>query len=169
MLIISIIDALTSQIFLDMFVVNFRISVSVIILPIFYYYNREVNPIVNSFFVGIIGLIFRSALTRISINSFAAGFAVDYNILFFDITYGFLYYLLFYKTRKSELSLIKWFAAVWICDFLSNLVEITSRLVVVQSEIVPLVNQLMLVALIRSLIALGAVFIFEYYRLIYQI
>lgn len=168
MIIISLFDALTSQIFLDLFVVNFRISVSVIILPIFYYFNRDVNPIVNSFFVGVFGLIFRSSLTRIALNSFTAGFVVDYNILFFDISYGLLYYLLFYKLKKGEFSLMNWFVVIWTCDFISNFVEILSRLTVTQSEIIPLINQLMLVALVRSVIALGAVFLFEYYRLIFQ-
>lgn len=168
MILISMIDALTSQIFIDMLAVNFRISVSVIILPIFYYYNRDVNPIVNSVFIGVFGLVFRSGLTRIAINSFAAGFVVDYNILFFDIAYGLLYYMFFYKSKKGEFSLMKWFLAIWTCDFLANFVEILSRLSVSQGEVVSLLNQLMLVALIRSLIALSAVFVFEYYRLIFQ-
>lgn len=168
MIIISIFDAMTSQIFLDMFVVNFRISVSVIILPIFYYYNRDVNPIVNSFFVGVFGLVFRSLLTLISFNSFSAGFVIDYNILFFDITYGFLYYHMFYKSKRSELSLINWLVVIWLCDFSANFIELISRLIVTLAEVVEIINQLMLVALIRSVVALIAVFLFEYYRMIFQ-
>ncbi|MGB3366813.1 MAG: sensor histidine kinase, partial [Acidaminobacteraceae bacterium] len=136
--------------------------------PVFYYFNRDVNPIVNSFFVGVFGLIFRSSLTRIALNSFTAGFFIDYNILFFDIAYGMLYYILFYRLKKGEFSLMHWFIIIWTCDFIANFVEILSRLTVIHSEIIALINKLMLVALVRSLIALAAVFIFEYYRLIFQ-
>lgn len=168
MIMIGLVDALTSQIFIDMFVVNFRISVSVIILPIIYYYNRDVNPIINAFFVGVIGILFRSSLTTISGYGAFQGFIADYNILFFDLTYGICYYFLFYKGKLGDNTLMNWFITIWACDFFANFVEMTTRMGIVGSEFVDLIDQLLLVGLIRAIIGLSLVFLFEYYRLMVQ-
>ena len=94
MLIISMIDALTAEVYIDLLTDNLRISVSVIILPIFYYFNRKVNPVICSFFVGGMGIFFRGIVSYLSTGDFTYGIVTDYNIFIFDIVYGLAYYFL---------------------------------------------------------------------------
>ena len=163
---ITILDALTSQIYIDYLVNGFRVSVSVIILPVIYYYYRKTNPIITSIFIGTFGLLFRGILGTSLHGSFFNAVMMDYQILIFDLTYGFLFYLLFYKVREK--SMLKWFFAVWICDFTANLIEMTLRVGPLLSNGTEIINTLISVGFFRTLIACFLVFAFKYYQLVFQ-
>lgn len=168
MVLIAIIDAITSQIFMDMNVLNFRISVSVILLPIYYYYNRKLNPIATSLFIAVFGLFFRSFLTYISYGSLLLGFWNDYYIVFFDLSYGFFYYYFMNIRKYREKGIVAWFATVWACDFFSNSIEIITRIQITSDKFVVIFNKLLLIGLVRAIIATLVVFFIEYYRMIFR-
>lgn len=162
MILIALIDALISEVYLDFLGDGFRISVSVILLPIIYFFNRKINPLITAFFIGIVGLLFRGVLTYISVGSFTYGFANEFYIIIFDIVYGMFYYFMF--TRRDDKSLTFWFFTILIADFSANTMELFSRLGVLDSESIHLLNTLLFVALIRSLFAIVIVLVFKAYK-----
>jgi len=162
MLIIAIVDALTTEVYIDLFMDNFRISVSVIILPIFYYFNRKVNPVICSFFVGTIGIFFRGIISYLTMGNFIYGIVADYNIFIFDIFYGLIYYFFFFS--NDEKSTTRWVFTIFICDFFANAMELFSRFGALDSEKIKFLNTLFFVALIRSLFAIVIILVLKTYR-----
>lgn len=162
MMLIALIDALVSEVYLDFLGDGFRISVAVILLPIIYYFNRKINPLITAFFIGVIGLLFRGVLTYISIGSFTYGLTSDVNIIIFDIIYGLIYYFMF--TRRDDKSLTFWFFTILMADFVGNTIELFSRLGVLDGDSISLLNTLLFVALVRSLFAIIVVLVFKAYK-----
>lgn len=163
---ITLLDAVTSQIYIDSMVSGFRISVSVILLPVVYYFNRKINPIITSLFIASFGLVFRGVLGSGMYGGFVNSVSADYQIFIFDITYGLLYYFLFYNLKEK--TMFKWFFVVWICDFIANLLEMTTRVGPLASDSTTIINTLITVGFFRTLIACLIVFAFKYYQVIYQ-
>lgn len=162
MLLIALIDALISEVYLDFLGDGFRISVSVILLPIIYYFNRKINPLITAFFIGCVGLLFRGVLTYVSMGSFTYGLTHDFYIVIFDLCYGLIYYFMF--TRRDDKSLTFWFFTIILADFSANIMELFSRLGVIDGESIHLLNTLMFVAFIRSLFAIIVVLVFKTYK-----
>lgn len=163
---ITVIDALTSQIYIDYLVNGFRVSVSVILLPVIYFYYRKINPVITSVFIGVFGLLFRSVVGAGLYGSMTNAFLMDYQILIFDVTYGILFYILFYHSRNQ--SMLKWFFSVWICDFTANLVEMTLRVGPITDNSTEIINTLITVGFFRTIIACFLVFAFKYYQIVFQ-
>lgn len=163
---ITVIDALTSQIYIDYLVNGFRISVSVILLPVIYYYYRKINPIITSVFIGIFGVVFRSLLGIGLYGSFYNAFVMDYQILIFDVVYGLLFYILFYRSKNQ--TMMKWFFAVWICDSVANLIEMVTRVGPLTSNSTEIINSLITIGFFRTSIACFLVFAFKYYQIVFQ-
>ncbi len=163
---ITLLDAVTSQIYIDYLVSGFRVSVSVIILPVIYYYYNKINPIITSVFIGVFGLLFRGAVGAQLYGNFQNAVMMDYQILIFDFTYGLLFYFLYYKLKDK--SFLKWFFVVWVCDFTANLIEMSLRIGPLLSNSTEIINRLITVGFFRTLIASFLVFVFMYYQLIFQ-
>lgn len=163
---ITVLDAVTSQIYIDYLVNGFRVSVSVIILPVIYYYNRKINPIITSLFIGVFGVLFRGIIGAGLYGSFQNAIMMDYQIFVFDMTYGFLFFLLFYNVKEK--TMVKWFFAVWLCDFTANLIEMTLRIGPLLSNSTEIINTLITVGFFRTIIACFLVFAFKYYQLVFQ-
>jgi len=162
MVLIALIDALVSEVYLDFLGDGFRISVAVILLPIIYYFNRKINPLITAFYIGIIGLLFRGVLTYVSMGSFTYGLTNDFYIVIFDIVYGLFYYFMF--TRRDDKSLTFWFFTILVADFSGNTMELFSRLGVLDGESINNLNTLLFVALIRSIFAIAVVLVFKAYK-----
>lgn len=159
---IALIDAITTQIYLDMFVGGFRIGVSVILLPIFYFFDRKINPLICALFVGVVGLFFRGLVGLPVYELFWSGVQADFPIFVFDMAYGLLYFFLF--SKSEEQSLTRWALAVLFADFTANCLEIVFRTGPFVSENIFIVNKLFLVASVRTLIGVVMVLIFKHYK-----
>ncbi len=164
MLLIALVDAITTQIYIDMFVGGFRIGVSVIILPIFYYFDRKINPLVCALYVGIVGLLFRGLIGIPEYGSFQAAMQLDYQIFVFDMVYGLMYYFMFYKSEEK--SLTKWALVILFSDFIANSLEIVSRIGPFVSDNIQVVNKLFVVASVRTFIGIIAVLILGRYQML---
>jgi two-component system sensor histidine kinase YcbA len=162
--IITLLDAITSQIYIGYDLNGFRISMSVIILPIYYYFNPTLNPILTSLFIGSFGLIFRGIIGMGIYGSFFSALQADFPIFIFDVSYGFIYYFLVYAAREKTLS--KWILTIWLADFASNLFELAVRIGPLLGDKIKFVDTLITVAFIRTAIAAAAVFILKYYNII---
>lgn len=163
---IVLLDAATSQIYIDYLVSGFRISVSVILLPVIYFYNRKINPILTSLCIGGFGLIFRGLVGMGHYGGFIQSIEGDWPILVFDVCYGVLYYFLFFHLKEK--SIVRWFFVVWICDFVSNLIEMSVRIGLNNSDSTAVINSLITVGFFRTAIATLLVFGFKYYQVVFQ-
>ena len=164
MLLIALVDAITTQIYIDMFVGGFRIGISVIILPIFYYFDRKINPLICAFFVGVVGLLFRGVIGITEYGSFLQALQLDSNIFVFDICYGLFYYFLFYKSEEK--SLTRWALVILFADFIANTLEIVSRAGPFVSGNIGVVDKLFVVASTRTLIGVIVVLILNRYQML---
>lgn len=161
--IIALIDAITTQLYFRFPLGGLQISLSVILLPVFLYFNPKINPIIQSFFILTIGLFTRIIFGWADYQNFSHALSAQYFIVFFDLTYGFLYYTLF--TRSKEKSLSYWFCVVLTSDFLANAVELYSRVHLLNPDYFKAVPDLFLAACIRSILAIVMVLIYNYYRM----
>lgn len=162
MLLIALLDALVSEVYLNFLGDGFRISVAVILLPIIYYFNRKVNPLITAFYVGVVGLLFRGVLAYAALGSFTDGLMDDAYIMIFDLVYGLIYYFMF--TRRDDKSLTFWFFTILLADFSANTMELFTRVGVIDGESIHLLNTLLLVAVIRSLLAIVVILVFKAYK-----
>ncbi len=162
MVIIGLLDALLASFKLSAFPWGFTINLSVAILPIYYYFERNLNPIVTSWFVASIGLIYRTLTGYYFYGSFASAFWSDFNFLFFDLIYGLVFYFIFYRRDRKTLILL-FFAAI-MSDFLGNTVEYLTRFGFESYFSSNVSATLFLVAGIRGIIASSLAGLYEYYQ-----
>ena len=65
MLIAAVCVSLASQINVELFAPGFMISMAPVVLPIMLYFNRDYDPIIISFFAGIISPLYRGLVLYI--------------------------------------------------------------------------------------------------------
>jgi two-component system sensor histidine kinase YcbA len=162
MIFIAIVDAIATQIFISILPGGFRVSLSVAILPAFYYLDKELNPLLTAVFISIVGIMFR---TVVSINVLLVDYSIffdDINIILFDLVYGLIFYYFYYK--KEEKSIFNWIMIVFFADLFANTAELVSR----QESILIYLNELIVVAFVRDVIALLIVLVFYYFINIFK-
>lgn len=165
MLVIAIFDALISQFYFDSLPFDFKFSISVAILPIYYYFDRKLNPIITSLYVLVVGLLFRTLTMANVAGGFQEAFWLDFPFIYFDLLYGIIFFYLFYKHEKA--GLWQWALVVVFADWAGNTVEALARfgpdfLISSNSTFVFLI-----VALLRVIISLCVLtFLKQYSRLI---
>ena len=161
MFVIAIFDAIISQFYFDALPFEFKFSISVAVLPVYYYFDRTLNPFKTALYVGIIGLGFRTFTQANLFGSFSAAFLGDFPFIYFDLCYGLLFYFLFYKFEKKSLSNFAIIAVF--ADWFGNTIEATFRygvLFVAESNSTMI---FLLVALIRVIISLSIIVFFKQY------
>lgn len=158
---ISICIALTSQINFNLFIPGFIISLSVIILPVFLYFNREYKPILLIFITGIAYLLYRGLMLYVNnINLNQVKTLVYPDILFF-FTYGLLYYFLYWKRTNTNLT--DFFVSTVTSDFISNVLEISVMLKFTGYKYI-IFQDLAIIAFIRTTIAVGVILLLRHYK-----
>lgn len=125
MFIIAIFDALIAQFYFDAVPFEFKFSISVALLPIYYYFDRSLNPIKTSLYVTSIGIIFRTLTQANVMGGMAIAFWSDFNFIYFDLCYGMILYFLFYKKKDARIK--QWVFVVVFADTFSNTVEAFTR------------------------------------------
>lgn len=164
MLIYSFVDAVASQMYINVFTSGFRIGLSVVSLPVYLYFFRKVNPVLQSIFIASVGLCARTFLTSLSVGSFAGAFAMEYQTAVFDISYGLFYY--YYMYRKKDASDVIWYATILFGDFTCNTLELVFRYGEVNSLVLQATVTLLVIACIRASLALVIVAAIKYYRIL---
>ncbi|WP_204121200.1 MULTISPECIES: sensor histidine kinase [Levilactobacillus] len=155
--------ALASQVNFQTYAPGFIITLSVFILPVILYFNSDLNPIQLLVAVTIASPIFRGLLLFI-------GHAVDPydNVIYiladmaFYMCYGILYYFLYW--RKTERTNTTFFLTIVLCDYLSNLLEV-SLLTDFSHYTYRLFQILFIAALVRSIVSCLLAFLYHYFKL----
>lgn len=158
MLFIAIVDAIATQLYINIFGDAFRISIAVAILPVFYYIDQELNPIQTGGMIALVGLLFRAFVNLNVLFNDVALYVDDVYIIVFDMVYALIFFYFFYK--QEEKVIFNWLMVVFFADLFANLAELVSR----NSSIIDHLNQLIVIAFIRTLISLGILLIFYYFR-----
>ena len=163
-IIAAIFVALASQIEVNAFVPGNIIALSAFVLPIFLYFNQDLNPLQLGLAIAIASPVFRGFVLLIT-NGATTANIITYtiaDIIFFTcytVIYYFIYWLRTFQNNGA------FFFTIIICDYLSNLLE------------VPFLNNfhlysqwvlqvLFLLALIRSALAFIFSFIIRYLQLL---
>ena len=162
MIVIAMVDAIVSGFNLKIFPFVFYINFAFEFLPIIYYFDSLLNPIVTSVFIATIGLLFRTFTGYYYYGGFEAAFWADFNFLFFDLTYGLIFYLVFYKDLRKTLFTL--YLASMASDFLGNASEFISRYGVIEYTRNNVMATLFLVAAIRGFIGVTLIVSINYYN-----
>ena len=161
-MLIAIVDAVISGFYLKIFPFDYTINLAVVILPIYYYLDQRLNPVITSLFIASVGLVFRTITGYYYYGSFINAFWADFNFLFFDLTYGFIFAMLYY--RKDIKTLFLFFFAALSSDFLGNAAEFMTRYSLREYFSENVMATLLLVAVIRATIAILLITAIKYYN-----
>ncbi|MFC6261800.1 ATP-binding protein [Levilactobacillus fujinensis] len=162
-LIAAVCVALASQVNISAYTPGLILTLSVFLLPIFLYFNADLNPLHLLFAVAVASPLFRGVLLFIGhdVSPHANLLYVLADIAFY-ICYGVLYYLLYW--RRGQRSNTTFFLAILLCDYLSNLLEV-SILTNFSGYTYRLFQILFITALIRSLVSCLLAFLYHYFTL----
>ncbi len=165
MITIGICISLVSEIYLNIFSGNFRISFSVIIFSISILLFKDLKIIDTSIVTGIIVFLFRSILFFSAGNNIRDVININYPVIFFYIIYGFIFLILNLRNKRNKLLLL--FLGVLACDLIANFFEILIRARgMVNKEILSIITVLVVIALVRSFIIIVIIKLLKYYKLL---
>ncbi|WP_071459008.1 ATP-binding protein [Bacillus massilinigeriensis] len=155
--------ALAAQVNMPFFVDGFILTLSVILLPVFLYFNDDLNPVPLTIGIAIASPFFRGLLLFITNNYSIPKIAqFVFTDIAFYLCYGCLYYFLYWhRTYRNDSS---FFFTILLCDYISNILEI-SLLLNFSNYSLSLFKILFLVALVRTLISCFSVFMYHYFTL----
>lgn len=163
MMLIAIVDAIISGFYLKIFPFDYTINLAVVILPIYYFLDHRLVPITTALFIATIGLAFRTVTGVYYYGSFANAFMADFNFLYFDLTYGLLFTVMY--TNKGQKTLYTFLLAALAGDFFGNAAEFISRFGLSAYLANNVMGTLLLVAVIRSTLAVLLISAIKYYNL----
>lgn len=162
-IIAAICVALASQVMVNnVFTSGFIISLSALLLPIFLYFNQDLNPLQLGFAISIASPFFRGLILLITHSS---GHVIAYIVcdVAFFICYTIIYYLLYWRNHFYNNA--AFFLTIVICDYVSNILEI-GLLTNFQGYTLFVFKIVFTVALVRTTIATFISFLFHYFQLL---
>lgn len=160
---IALAVALCAQIHFNYLAPGFIITFSVVILPIFFYFNDDLNPFLIAAGVALASPLFRGFTLLVSggdPHDVIAQYVLT-DVAFY-LVYGGLYFFLYWHRTERNASLF--FCVILLCDYLANFVEI-SILQNWTDYSIPLFRTLFITALIRALISSICIVIYNYLHL----
>lgn len=160
---IGLIVAFVSQIYINIFNDDFRVSAGIIFLSIIFIFFKNVDIIINSIVTANIVFILRLIISSFDGNDFAYVFTVNYPVVFFYLSFGVAFKLLNIRNQRNIYLL---FASLCMSEFVGNLVETVFRYNV-DFDIHNL-KVLIVVCLVRSSIALIFVNIIKEYNILIE-
>ncbi|KRM57560.1 sensor histidine kinase [Secundilactobacillus malefermentans] len=155
--------ALASQVNFQTYTPGFILTLSVFLLPVFLYFNADLNPIQLTLAIALASPIFRGILLFIgqdaSTTKILQFIATD---MVFYLSYGIIYYLLYW--RRGQRNNSSFLLTIIICDYVSNLLEV-SLLTGFSNYSYRLFQILFVAALVRSLCSCLLAFLYHYFTL----
>lgn len=155
--------ALSSQVSFQIYAPGFILALSALLLPIFLYFNGDLNPILLTGAIAIASPVFRGVLLFIG-HSFRFDTIAQYvaTDMVFYLCYGLLYYLIYW--RRGQRNNSSFFLTIVLCDYFSNLLEV-SLLTDFSRYSYRLFQILFVVALLRSIVSCLLAFLYHYFTL----
>ncbi|WP_284120291.1 sensor histidine kinase [Streptococcus canis] len=163
-MIAAITVALAAQIYISVITDGFILTLSLFILPVFLYFNDDVNPFHICLGIALVSPIFRGMiLTLVGDASFFKIIEFVFTDMVFYLCYGSCFYMLYWKRSYRHKG--TFFLAIIICDYLSNILEI-SLLLNFQNYTVKTFQILFLTALIRAFVSCTFAYTYRYLTLL---
>ncbi|MGT2934150.1 sensor histidine kinase [Streptococcus catagoni] len=163
-IIAAITIALAAQIHITAITDGFILTLSLFILPVFLYYNDDVNPFHICLGIAAVSPIFRGLiLTIVGDASLDKIMEFVFTDIIFYLCYGTSFYLIYW--RRSYGNKGTFFLSIIICDYLSNIVEV-SILLNFHNYSIRLFQILFITALVRAFISCGLAYGYSYLNLL---
>lgn len=160
MLIAAVCVSLASQINIEVFAPGFMISMAPVILPIMLYFNRDYDPVIISFFAGIISPLYRGLVLYIG-GTYSNVLDIIFADILFYMSYGMLFIFLYWNRQKSTLT--GFFAAIVISDSFSNMLEV-SYMMRFKDINYQMFQTLIIVAFFRAIVVICIILLLDYYN-----
>ncbi len=164
-IIASLIVGLSSLIYMDFYVKNFKFSFGGIVFPVILYVYDDFNPLFFGIISGFSLLLFRGVFSSLFQGVLAETLYLNAPEVVFYLIYGSMFNIL--KKKTNSLGENSMFIFFLISDFISNIVEIYIR---IGNEILKsngkLVKTLILVAFIRAGLVWIIILGYRYYKLL---
>ena len=165
MIIISIIIAITSQINMNLLISDFRVSIAIILFPVFLYLFDEQDTIKIGVMCAISVYILRVGIYFIGNGSF-----IEILLAYFPEIFFYVFYSMFFKIINKTIVTINFkrsLITLILSDYLGNFIEILIRnlenFTMVKSNVI---ITLFYVAVIRSIISLIILNSLKFYKLL---
>ncbi|MEJ8554768.1 sensor histidine kinase [Tepidibacter sp. Z1-5] len=162
-MIISIIIAFVSQIYINIFNDDFRISAGIIFLSIIFMSFKNVDILKTSFVTANVVFFLRVIILVVDGNGLYGSLQINYPVIFFYVTFGIIFNRLNIRNQKNIYLL---FAYLCISEFGGNLVESVFRYNVDYD--MHYIKVLIMVCLVRSSITLVFINIIKEYNILIE-
>ncbi|WFD11206.1 ATP-binding protein [Tepidibacter hydrothermalis] len=162
-MLIGLIVAFVSQIYINIFNDDFRVSAGIIFLSIIFIFFKNVDIVITSIVTANIVFVLRVIISCFGGNSLYYSFEVNYPVIFFYLSFGIVFNLLKIRSQKNIYLL---FTSLCMSEFVGNLVETVFRYNVdfdIQN-----IKVLIMVCIVRSSIALIFVNIIKEYNILIE-
>lgn len=161
MLLISFLVAFFSNFHMNFFVDGFIITLSIIVLPIALFLNKDLNYLLTCILIAIISPFFRGIIEFTSQSNLYLTFKLIAPDTIFYLIYGIVFQI--YSEIENDYSKNYFFVFVFLSDLISNIFEMSFRINIINFNF-KIINFLFLIALIRSLIVFSLVISLKYYK-----
>lgn len=165
MIIISLITAVTSQINMNLLISDFRVSVAIILFPVFLYIFDELDTLKT-------GIMCAASvyILRVGIYFIENGSLNEVLVAYFPEMFFYTFYSIFFKLLNKKITTINFkrlLIILVLSDYLGNIVEILVRNLNPFTIIkINVVTTLLYVAVIRSIISLIILNGLKFYKLL---
>lgn len=160
MFFITCVVAFCSLFFFNFFVEGFIITISVIAMPVLLYWYEDVNPIHVGIMIAIASPFFRMFTLVVSHMSIEIAFQVIWPEIFFYLCYSIIFNQIYVKRDRKLNDLV---LAVFLSDFISNIIEMSLRLMTPALSL-NVFRGLAVIALVRTTIIIILVIIVKQFR-----
>ncbi len=140
---------------------GFIITLAVILFPTFLYIYTDLNPLIAAVATAVISPLFRGVVVYLSNGDLMLTLIMVSPDVVFYFAYGIFFTLIYQKSEKKDVT--KFVTTVFLCDFLSNMVEMSVRTRIVGMDIT-IIKTLLVVAAVRTLIVMVIVISMKRYK-----
>lgn len=153
-LLVAIFVSLASQVSFHLFSGGFIIALSVMIMAIFMYLIENVTPTYIAICSGIFSPLFRMLFLIVNGVDFHDASAAALPDIAFFFTYAISYPLIYKFIIKEPRNLVNYPTALFLCDFFSNMSEMTMRSVQARENLISfdIIAVLLLIAFVRTVL-----------------
>lgn len=165
MVTVAVIVALASQIYINLFVSDFKISFGIIIFPVFLYLFDKLNPSQTGILAAVFVYLLRIGIFALKNGEYMSAVDSYFPEMFFYVSYGMLYHLM--NDNSTNMRMKRLFTNLVICDFFSNMIEMYIR---INWELLEpkfeIAGWLIIVAVGRALTVCAIIVALKYYRML---
>lgn len=165
MVTVAVIVALASQIYINLFVSDFKISFGIIIFPVFLYLFDKLNPSQTGILAAAFVYLLRIGIFALKNGEYMSAVDSYFPEMFFYVSYGMLYHLM--NDNSTNMRMKRLFTNLVICDFFSNMIEMYIR---INWELLEpkfeIAGWLIIVAVGRALTVCAIIVALKYYRML---